>query len=48
MTTLLCRVDSIERKIDKILDKLDDMNGVKGFGVSLLANVVGNVLDGKR
>lgn len=42
------RLDRIDEKLDMIIRRLEDLDGVKGFGVSLLANVVGNMLDGKR
>nr|DAY73326.1 MAG TPA: protein of unknown function (DUF4083) [Caudoviricetes sp.] len=37
----------IEDKLDLILDKLNSMNGIKGFGVNVLANIVGNRIDGR-
>lgn len=43
------RLEEIEKKLDIILAKLNDMDGIKGFGVSLAANFIGNLLDsGKR
>lgn len=39
----------IEEKLDYIIDKLESMDGIKGFGVNLAANIIGNMLDcGKR
>ena len=40
-TTRLCE---IEDKLDRILEKLDSMNGVRAFGTDILANVIGNVI----
>lgn len=34
----------IERKLDMVLKKLNDMDGIKGFGQNLLANAIGNTL----
>ena len=34
----------IEAKLDRILEKLDSMNGAKAFGTDILANVIGNVI----
>lgn len=53
MTTALCddyaqRLDRIEEKLDLLIQKIGDLDGIKGFGVNLLANVVGNMLDGKK
>lgn len=42
------RLDRIEDKLDAIIERLGNLDGAKGFGVSLLANVVGNMLDGKK
>lgn len=39
------RLEEIEKKLDIILAKLNDMDGLKGFGVNLAANVIGNLLD---
>lgn len=53
MTTARCddiaqRLDSIEEKLDSLIQRVGDLDGIKGFGVNLLANVVGNMLDGKK
>lgn len=46
MQTLLCEIND---KLDYIIKKLNDMDGIKGFGVNLAANVIGNLLDsGKK
>lgn len=46
MQTQLCEINN---KLDYIIKKIDDMDGIKGFGVNLAANVLGNFLDsGKR
>lgn len=42
MQTQLCEINN---KLDYIIKKIDDMDGIKGFGVSLAANVIGNLLD---
>lgn len=38
-TQQLC---DIERKLDMVLNKLNDMDGISGFGQNLLANAIGN------
>ena len=53
MTTAPCddiarRLDGIEEKLDLLIQKIGDLDGIKGFGVNLLANVLGNMLDGKK
>lgn len=53
MTTAPCddiaqRLYSIEEKLDSLIQRVGDLDGIKGFGVNLLANVVGNMLDGKK
>lgn len=48
-TTRLCNGDleRIEAKLDLILKKLGGINGIKDFGIGVLANIVGNRIDGK-
>lgn len=41
---MMIRLCEVERKIDMIIDKLDQMNGVRAFGSDILANVIGNVI----
>lgn len=48
MQTHQCDIDRIEQKLDYIIKKLEDMDGIKGFGVNLAANIVGNLFDGKK
>lgn len=36
------RLEEIEKKLDIILAKLNDMDGIRGFGQNLLANAIGN------
>lgn len=48
MPTHQCDLERIEKKLDLILDKLNNMNGIKDFGVSVLANIVGNRIDGNK
>lgn len=43
-----CDLDRIEAKLDLILEKLNGMNGIKDFGISVLANIVGNRIDGNK
>ena len=43
-----CDLQRIEDKLDLILEKLNGMNGIKDFGVNILANIVGNRIDGNR
>lgn len=43
-----CDLQRIEDKLDLILDKLNGMNGIKDFGISVLANVFGNRIDGNK
>lgn len=38
----------IEDKLDVIINRLNSMNGIKGFGISVLANIVGNRIDGNK
>lgn len=46
MQTQLCEIND---KLDYIIKKINDMDGIKGFGVNLAANVIGNLLDsGKK
>lgn len=40
-----CDLKRIEDKLDYIIKKIEDMDGLKGFGVNLAANIIGNVLD---
>lgn len=42
-----CDLERIEKKLDLILDKLNSMNGIKDFRVNVLANIVGNRIDGR-
>lgn len=37
----------IEDKLDLIINRLNNMNGIKDFGISVLANIVGNRIDGR-
>lgn len=48
MQTHQCDLKRIEDKLDLILDKLNNMNGIKDFGISVLANIVGNRIDGNK
>lgn len=48
MQTHQCDIDRIEQKLDYIIKKLEDMDGIKGFGVNLAANIIGNWFDGKK
>lgn len=41
-----CDLDRIEAKLDLILERLNGMNGIKDFGIGLLANIIGNRIDG--
>jgi hypothetical protein len=41
---MMIRLCEVERKLDMIIDKLDQMNGVRAFGSDILANVIGNVI----
>ena len=41
---MMIRLCEIERKLDFIIDRLDQMNGVRAFGSDILANVIGNVI----
>lgn len=42
------RLDAIDKKLDLIISLIKDGNGLKGFGINVLANVVGNMIDGKK
>lgn len=44
----ITRLCSIEEKLDLIIKMLGDANGIKGFGLSVAANIVGNLIDGSR
>lgn len=35
-------LDRIDKKLDTIIEKLNKMDGLRGFGTSLLANIIGN------
>lgn len=35
-------LDRIDKKLDTIIEKLNNMDGLRGFGTSLLANIIGN------
>lgn len=37
----------IEEKLDLILQRLNNYSAIKDFGIGVLANVVGNRIDGK-
>lgn len=41
---MIIRLCEIEDKLDRILEKLDSMNGARAFGTDVLANVIGNVI----
>lgn len=41
---MMIRLCEVERKLAMIIDKLDQMNGVRAFGSDILANVIGNVI----
>lgn len=43
-----CDLERIEAKLDLILERLNNMNGIKDFGISVLANIVGNRIDGNK
>lgn len=43
-----CDLERIESKLDLILERLNGMNGIKDFGISVLANIVGNRFDGGK
>lgn len=43
MTTRLC---NIEDKLDYIIKKLDNIDGLRGFGINVAANIIGNMFDG--
>lgn len=43
-----CDLQRIEDKLDLILERLNGMNGIKDFGISVLANIVGNRIDGNK
>lgn len=45
--TLQCCNCEINKKLDLIIEMLKDANGAKSFGMNLLANVIGNMVDGK-
>lgn len=45
MPTRQCDLERIEDKLDYLIRKVDDMDGIKGFGVNLAANVLGNFID---
>lgn len=48
MQTQLCDdLNRIEDKLDLIISRLNSMNGIKDFGISVLANLVGNSIDGR-
>lgn len=38
----------IEEKLDYIIEKLKNMDGIRGFGVNLAANIIGNMFDGGK
>lgn len=42
------RLNMIEDKLDLIISLLRDNNGIKGFGINVLANVVGNLVDANK
>lgn len=46
--TRQCDLQRIENKLDLILDRLNNMNGIKDFGISVLANIFGNRIDGNK
>lgn len=43
-----CDLMRIEDKLDYIIQKLEEIDGIKGFGVNLAANIIGNMLDGNK
>lgn len=50
MTTLPCqhKLEEIESKLDRIIEMLESANGIKGFSLNLLANIIGNAVDGNK
>lgn len=43
-TIQLCDLD---KKLDKIISMIEKLDGLKGFGSNVLANVVGDIIMGK-
>ena len=43
-TTQLCDLD---KKLDKIISMIEKLDGLKGFGSNVLANVVGDIIMGR-
>lgn len=44
MTIQLCNLD---KKLDKITSMIEKLDGLKGFGSNVLANVVGDIIMGR-
>lgn len=44
MTTHLCE---IEGKIDKLILMVERLDGLRGFGSNVLANIVGDIIIGR-
>lgn len=36
--------DEINEKLDRIISMLERMNGIRGFGSDIFANVLGNII----
>ena len=49
MTIHRCSVDDLDKKLDIIITMLGNGNKTlwKGFGLDILANIVGNAIDGQ-
>lgn len=44
---LPCDLHRIENKLDLVLQKLNSYSAIKDFGIGVLANIVGNRIDGR-
>lgn len=39
-----CMIERIEEKLDYLIESVNRLSGLRGFGDNLLANIVGNIL----
>ena len=39
-----CMIERIEEKLDYLIERVNGLSGIRGFGDNLIANIIGNIL----
>lgn len=39
-----CMIERIEAKLDYLIERVNGLSGIRGFGDNLIANIIGNIL----